>query len=124
MTSPTAAWHYFRNLVRSQAKAHAGHDPAGAWMILALLAMLSTTAISGLLLFAMEGSGPLVLLPVAALPGGTLEYIHGLAADLTLGLVTVHVAGVTLASVAHRQNLIGAMITGKKNSRQEPADAS
>ena len=123
MASPTAAWHYLRKLVRRQAKAHTGHDPAGAWMILALLALLSTTAVSGLLLFAMEGSGPLVVLPVAALPGGTLEFIHGLAADVTLALVAVHVAGVTLASFAHRQNLIAAMITGKKSSLQEPADA-
>jgi cytochrome b len=43
-----------------------------------------------------------------------LQDTHVLLADLLAALATLHVAGVAYTSLRHRENLAGAMITGRK----------
>jgi cytochrome b len=95
---------------------HAGHDPAGGVMIVALLLVLATTAGSGMVLFAMENRGPLPRGWVADWPGAVVETVHHTAADLSLILVIAHVTGVLVMSILLRQNLIAAMIHGRKKA--------
>ena len=114
ITTPGTAITYLKQLLNGTAKRYVGHNPAGSAMIFALLISLSITTLSGMALFATQGSGPLAATFVASWPGHVLADIHEFFTDFTLLLVIVHMGGVLLTSVRHKQNLTRAMITGSK----------
>lgn len=115
VVSPAATFRYLQELLGGRSQPHTGHDPAGAVMILALLFSLLTTALSGMSLFAMEGSGPLAHTFVASWPDRLMVDVHQFSSEFTLWLVIAHVSGVLLTSALHRRNLVKAMISGSKN---------
>ena len=77
-----------------------GHNPAGALAIVALLALILITAATG-----WANLNDL---------GGAGEEAHELAAHALQLLVGVHLAGVLVSSVLHRENLVRSMLTGRK----------
>ena len=108
ITGPFAAFRYMRDILTGRPAHFLGHNPAGAAMIVALMASLATTAVSGL------------LMTTTALWGGTwVEWIHGTAAYISLWLIGGHLLGVLLASFQHRENLPLAMLTGRKWSEMD-----
>lgn len=128
VAGPARALAYLRQLVRNQSKHYAGHNPAGAMMILMLLFSLLVTAFSGMFLLAMEGSGPLadtMVSPyISALPGLQVQKIHTFFADFILLLVILHVIGVVASSIRHGENLTLAMITGRKRLQHKQSDGT
>ncbi|MBS0396049.1 MAG: cytochrome b/b6 domain-containing protein [Proteobacteria bacterium] len=105
---PRAVWADLKGLLRGAPAASAGHTPAGSWMILALLGLGVAAGVSGWLAYrdgAPEGLGEL----------------HEALAEGWVVLALVHVAGAVVASLRHRENLIGAMVTGWRRGRPEEA---
>ena len=130
MFSPSRVTMYLKSLFSNQVEHYAGHNPAGAYMIYALLIMLVVVSYTGLKVYGLEGHGPLanasevVLVTSAIADEGSEEQegdeefweeIHEAASNITVLLVFIHVFGVILASWLHGENLIKAMITGRKS---------
>jgi cytochrome b len=131
--SPLVALKYFLDLLYGRARRYVGHSPAGGAMVIALLVCLAATVATGLIAYGEEGKGPLAAVLVTdvnassneaehrtlAKTGGeeaesTIGELHGLLANITVALVLAHIFGVAVASVVHKENLVLAMITGRK----------
>lgn len=99
---------FLRAMVRWRAQRHLGHNPAGGAMALTLWFCLLGTAALGLL----------TRYPVPALRpyGHVLEDAHEVLANGTLVLVGLHLTGVLISSLLHRENLVRAMLTGRKRA--------
>lgn len=97
-----------RAVLEGTAPRHLGHNPIGGWMILALLAALLATAGTGWL--AQEIGGRL---------GHLFEEVHEAAANGLLVLIGLHVLGVLAESWRAGENLVRAMITGRKVAARE-----
>jgi len=102
---PAETLSYLRRAVRGVAPRHIGHNPAGGLMTLALLGMI----------IAISGTG-FMMTTDAFWGAGWVEGLHEGLVDATLGLIALHVGGVVLASIEHRENLVKAMITGRKRA--------
>ena len=123
---PGSALAYLRTMLRGPERRYIGHNPAGAAMIVALLLSLSGTALTGWLSadparVAMLPDMPRIVTPAWADDGReeeeeTLEDLHEVLANLSLFLVALHVGGVLLSSLRHRENLVHAMVTGRKRA--------
>ena len=107
-------------------------------MVIALLACLAATAATGLVAYGEEGKGPLaaVLLSDAKANGkeaghravaerrgeeteSVIRELHSLFANITVAVVVAHIFGVAVASVVYKENLVLAMITGRKRPVRE-----
>lgn len=109
---------YTRDLLMFGGRRYIGHSPAGGAMVVALLMMILLIVGSGLLAFAMlEGSGPLANYVAANRSAGRVwKEVHEILANVTLGLVLVHICGVLWASLVHGENLMRAMWNGRKRA--------
>jgi len=105
---PKAAARYLAGLLRGKPEHYTGHNPAGALAILALLGLALGVAASGWALYNELGTD-------------LLEEVHEVLANLMLALVGLHIAAVLLSSWLHRENLVAAMIDGRK--RGTPPEA-
>lgn len=120
LTGPATLKRYLGQLVRGRAPRYLGHNPAGAAMVIALLVTLAAAAFTGMVLIAGDGSGPLAGTIFANYSGEPLKEVHEFFANLVLVLVVLHIAGVLISSLVHRENLVKAMVTGRKQLAQNP----
>ncbi|MBR9884878.1 MAG: cytochrome B [Oceanospirillales bacterium] len=94
---------YLRDIRHAREARYIGHNPAGGMMVVVLLIGLAALTFSGSLgttdrFWGVDWVGEL----------------HELIGNLILMLVGLHVAGVVLASLRHRESLVKSMLTGRK----------
>ena len=135
--SPAKVISYLISL-KSKAPIHyMGHNPAGGYMIIMLLFMLTVTTFTGLQAYGAKGHGPLAnnfvgiaLITEAYARRGRhgdddhrqrneeedefWEEMHEASANVTVFLIIIHILGVIVSSIKHKENLVKSMITGEK----------
>jgi len=112
---PAAAIDYVKALLRGETPLYLGHNPAGGWSILAMLALLLVQAGTGL--FANDDimiEGPLYGW-VSKSTSDWLTSIHGLNFNLLLLVIAVHIAAALFYLFVKRENLIHPMLSGLKH---------
>jgi cytochrome b len=117
VTSPLGMLRYLGEIAHGHPRRYLGHNPAGGWMVLALLAVLLGLLLTGVALQAtLEFEGPLVdvLRGVGDQQVHLLMEVHDYTLTALYLLVPLHLLGVLLATLQHKENLVKAMITGEK----------
>jgi len=143
--SPETIIDYIKAMLAGHSKRYIGHNPAGGAMIVVLLLSLVVVTYSGLKVYAIEeGAGPLAM-PATELgfiqsahaddddedeheheysyeaehedeEEEFWEEIHEASANFVLLLVMLHIGGVIVSGRLHNENLVKAMITGRKRA--------
>ncbi len=100
---PTIVLAFLRDSLRLRAQRYIGHNPAGGAMVIVLLLNIILISITGHLMTTDRFWGV-----------SWVDTAHELFVNLTLGLIVFHLAGVVLASIEHKENLVKSMVTGWK----------
>lgn len=105
--SPRIVLSYLADIAKGRERRYIGHNPAGGAMVVTLLLTVAVICLTGWLL--------------TDIVWGSLfwERVHEYLTNFAFILIALHLAGVAIASLRHRENLVKAMVTGKK---REPAD--
>lgn len=98
---PGSLFQYFRSMFGSTARHWAGHNPASSWSAIAMFALAVGLGVTGYL---MVGAGQ----------KERYEDVHELLANSFLVVALLHVAGVVLHTLRHRDQFPRAMIDGRK----------
>jgi cytochrome b len=136
---PDKVIQYLKSLTGNSPQRYVGHNPAGGYMIIVMLATLLVITFTGLMAYAAEGHGPLAANTEISVisfaranhndnnehkSGNKIknkkeefwEEIHETTANFMLGLIALHILGVITHGKVHKENLVKAMITGEKYS--------
>lgn len=112
---PRNVFDYARSLIGKRHQPYLGHNPMGAWSILAMLAVLFVQVGTGL--FANDDiltEAPLFHL-VSKDTSDWLTGIHRINQNLLVALVVLHLGAILFYWVVKRENLVLPMITGRKS---------
>jgi cytochrome b len=104
--APLAILRFLFDTARFRAKRYLGHNPAGGAMVVTLVLTLLTICGSGIAMTLDRFWGV-----------KWIETIHETATYGTLALIGLHIVGVILASIEHRENLVKSMLTGWKRNK-------
>jgi len=94
---------YVGLVVRGREPRYLGHNPAGGAMIVVLLLLLAALCATGV-----------VLDTPRFRDDSDFKEVHDLLTDAMLVCIALHLVGVAYASWRHRENLVAAMVSGRK----------
>ncbi len=96
---PTNVIKYLKDALTGPGDRYVGHNPGSSYAIFLMLGLSLAVVTSGLL---MSGGNE------------AAEEVHSLVAYALLGVIAVHVLGVILHTIRHRENIALSMLTGRK----------
>jgi cytochrome b len=105
VVSPAKTLGYARQVIEGKESRHVGHNPLGGWMIVLLLAAIALVSLSGWLYTTDEYWG--------------VEWVaetHEALSNFLYGLIALHIAGVVFTSLRQKENLVAAMLHGRKRA--------
>ncbi len=105
VASPRDTWAYACRVWAGREPRHLGHNPLGGWMVLALLTAALLAGASGAAFVTDRFWGDAQVLLLHAVAGWSL-----------LALLPLHLAGVLFTSLRQRENLVRAMLDGRKRA--------
>jgi cytochrome b len=114
LTSPVSALKHLAHLPAREPDNQIGHNEAGGWMVLIMLALLLFQAGSGL--FSTDdvaADGPLSEM-IGTEASERITTLHDYNFDLILIAIGVHILAILTYAVLKRHDLVRPMITGKK----------
>jgi cytochrome b len=97
---------YSLSMLKGKPAHYLGHNPLGSVSVWLLLGLGILSGVSGVLTFQDIG-------------GDAMEELHELTSNAMLAVVLIHIAGVVVSSVLHRENLVRSMVTGFKSAEPE-----
>ncbi len=105
LNRPSTVAGFIGDTMRMKARRYLGHNPAGGLMVIALIAVIAVISLTGYMMTTDAWWGV-----------GWVEDLHEASAFAALGLVALHLCGVIVASFEHGENLVRAMVTGRKRA--------
>lgn len=97
---------YLKGLLTGDNRKWAGHNPASSWAAIAMMAFALGLAVTGYLMATGQG-------------GEDLEELHELLANGFLIIVLLHLTGIALHTVRHRDAVWKSMFSGRKTDISE-----
>ena len=107
---PVETLAYARAVIAHNEPRYIGHNPLGGWAVVALLALTAAAGFSGWLSVTDRFWGV-----------EWVQELHEALANTLYAFVGLHLCGVFFTSWRHRENLVRAMLTGRKPAPQ-PGD--
>jgi cytochrome b len=104
--NPKEIFSYLLMLLKGKPAHYLGHNPAGSVTVWLLLVLGLFICVTGVLALQDDASDLMV-------------DMHGLATDVTLGVISLHLIGVLMSSILHRENLVRSMLTGLKSAESD-----
>jgi cytochrome b len=114
LTSPRMAFQHLRYALLREPDRQVGHNPAGGWMVLFLLALLLAETLTGIYVANdIADVGPLTGIVPAAV-ANAIDASHAILWDVLLVAIVLHVLAIFGYAVVKGQNLLRPLITGTK----------
>jgi len=104
--NPKESFVYLLTMVKGKPAHYLGHNPAGSVSVWLLLGLGLFIGVTGVLALQDDASDVVVDL-------------HGLVTNVMLGVILLHLVGVLMSSILHRENLVRAMFTGLKSAESD-----
>ncbi len=112
--SPRKALRHLAEFPHREPDTRVGHNPAGAWMVFALLGLLLAEVLTGLYINNdVANEGPFTEIAPASV-ANVITDLHAILWEVILGAVALHIFAIVAYAALKDQNLVGPMLTGKK----------